>query len=346
MKEVTLDTVLDTMWEEASSDFKHPFLTMIRFIFADDKPNANNQGIRYEDFEDIKRTAIDMPIKMKYMGQYGLGGHTGAVSIGHIRSVSEETLEDNSHRLIAEGVLYASEFPDEVEFIREMHAEGKPPGISWEVSYKDEEKDGPISWLKGIVTRAATFVRNPAYGARTALLALASNKEMTDEELVKELSAIAQELGPKTEDKGGSNKVEEELNKIKSELEDRVKEIETLNAAKAELEAKVTAQEEVINTFKKSTLISERTAKVQAAGLKLESDTEKLAQKQEFWAAMSEEAFAEYIDDLTSVMASVAPKTAAASVSPTVGLPRVEVEQEADVSPIDLKNRMRELSRG
>lgn len=345
MKEFLIDSQVESFFEEASADYKHPLLTVIRFVFADDKPNANGQGIKYEDFEDIKLSAVDMPIKMKYMGSYGIGGHTGAVSIGHIRGMSEETLEDGTNRLIAEGVLYAQEFPDEVEFIRDQYASGMPPGISWEVSYKDEVKEGPVSWLKGIITRAATFVRNPAYGARTALLALASDQSISEEELLQGISAITQELSPKNEDKGGSNKVEEELTNVKTELETKTKEIETLLAAKAELEAKVAAQEEVINTFKKNTLIGERTAKVQSAGLKIESDPDKLAQKQEFWAAMSEEAFDQYLDDLTTVQSAAATKTASAAVAPTISLPRVEVETDVAVSADELKNRFRGLSR-
>lgn len=353
-KLTTFDSHLSEIYEVATSDFKHPLLTVVKFIFADDRPNNNNQGIAYSDFEDIKKSAIDMPIKMKFLGEAGAGGHAGSVTIGHIRAMHEVLIEDNIHQLVGEGVLYSGEFPNEVKYLNDSYAEGKAPGTSWEVSYNDVEKDGPISWLKGVITRAATFVRNPAYGTRTALLALASNtNDMTDAELSTKLLEIVTEISPKKPVKGGSNKVEEELKKAKEELTAALAEIETLKTEKetlsnanAELTTKMTDLDGKVSAFERDKLVADRTSKVTDAGLKLETDADKLAKKQDFWAGLSEDAFAEYLEDLKSIK-PVERKNALAERLNGRELPRpTDIENgQKKITIEELKNSFRERNR-
>lgn len=345
MNRTEFTPTIEAIYEEAASEFKNPFLTIVKFVFADNKPNANNQGIKQEDFAQVMQTAIDTPIKMRYLGEAGAGGHNGSVTIGHIRSMYEDVTSDGTARLIAEGVVYRDEFPAEAEYLMKSFNEGKAPGASWEINYRSEEKEGPVQWLKGIITRAATFVRNPAYGTRTALLALASDANISDEDLGKELLAFVQEISPKNENKGGSNKVEDELKKLEAELEAKVAEIAALTQAKAELEAKVATQDEVITEFRKKQLIEERTSKVTEAGLKLETDPEKLAKKQEFWINLSDDAFSEYVADLQA--ASKASKPAAASVNTSDDIPRVDATENTDthVSLDEMKAKFRTFNR-
>lgn len=332
-------------------DFKHPLLRYATFVFADDKPNGNNQGIEYEDFEDVKKTAVDSPIKMKYLGQAGAGGHLGSVTIGHIKNIDEDETEDGVHRLIAKAVLYAGEYPQEVKYLEEAFAEGKAPGASWEVVYKDVKKDGPISWLKKIITSAATFVGNPAYGTRTALLALASSNEITDEQLNEGLIKIIEDIRPKNENKGGSNKVDEDLKKLQAELEEKNKEIERLTAentalttAKAELEDSVKEKDETIATFQRDTLIKDRTAKVAEAGL--EVNPTDLERKQTYWASLSEEAFAEYLEDIKSVAVKVPAKDKKAEAALTLQLPRPNPKPVETITIEELKGSFRNRNRG
>lgn len=352
MLRTTIESQLIEMSETATSDFKHPLLTTVKFIFADDKPNGNNQGIAYDDFDSVMQSAIDMPIKMRFLGEAGAGGHSGSVTIGHIRGMEKEDVEDGSHRLIADGILYTGEYPEEVEFLKTAYAAGKAPGASWEIDYKDAKQEGLTSWLKGIVTRAATFVRNPAYGTRTALLALASNNNITDEELSTELLAIAKEISPKIPVKGGSNKVEEEIKKLQAELEAKNKEItnllaekETLTTAKAELETKISEQTVALAEIAKAKLISERTVLAAEAGLKIEP-ADALAKKQEIWASMNEDAFAGYLEDLkaVAVKAPTAPRLALAGrgeVLPRPGNP----SEDGSVGIDDMKATFRALNR-
>lgn len=347
MKSTQFISQIESMYEEAQSDYKNPFLTVVKFIFADDRPNANNQGIKHADFPQVIQSAIDTPIKMAYLGEAGAGGHAGSVTIGHIRNMTEDMTPDGIHRLIAEGVVYAGEYPKEVQYLKDAYDQKKAPGASWEINYNNEEQEGPVQWLKGIITRAATFVRNPAYGTRTALLALASDNTVTDEELTEGLLQFVKANSPKNDDKGGSNKVtDEEITKLQAELEAKAAELEKLTKANAELTAKVTAQEEVIEGFKRTTLIAERTAKVIEAGLKVETDPEKLAKKQEFWAGLPEEAFAEYLSDLqvASKAATASTKTASASTKPD-GLPRVEGTAEADVTLEEIRAKFKGFNR-
>jgi predicted nucleic acid-binding Zn-ribbon protein len=341
-------------WLFAQSDFINPFLTTVKFVFADDKPNANNQAIPYDEFASLAQSAIGMPIKIRFLGK-GIGGHTGSIPVGHIRDMIEEAEEDGSHKLIAEGVLYNDEYPEVVEFLKESFDTGDAPGISWEISYKESIVDKGIHWLKGVVARAATFVKHPAYGTRTALLALASDKTLSDEDIENELVDMANDIV--SHKQGGTNNVEleEALQKIK-DLEAQIAEKDTaLVEAKAETETVRTEATELkvevdellskVNSFEKSMLIEARMKKVVEAGVSVPTDEEELTKKQEFWAAMSEEVFTEYVSDLAAV-AKVAPeKKASASV---LQLPKISVDTSTNngaVSAESLRNKMRSLSR-
>lgn len=351
MKTLELNT---STWSLAQSDFVNPFLTLVKFIFADDKPNANNMAIPYDEFASLAQSAIGMPIKIRFLGK-GLGGHTGSIPVGHIRDMVEEAEDDGSHKLVAEGVLYNDEYPEVVEFLKESFEAGDSPGISWEISYKDSVIDKGIQWLKGVVARAATFVKHPAYGTRTALLALASDKTLSDEEIEKEVVDMAHDI--ESHNQGGNNNVEleEALEKIK-ELEAQIAEKDAaLVEAKAETETVRTeaadlkaVNEELVSkvdTFEKSILVENRVKQVVEAGVPLPSEEEELAKKQEFWAAMSEELFTQYISDLAAVAKVTPEKKASASV---LQLPKISVDTSTNngaVSAEGLRNKMRSLSR-
>jgi hypothetical protein len=73
-----------------SGDFNHPYLTRVKFVFADDQgaqtstaPGGLMQGIKFEDFDAAIKTGLNMPIKMAYTGD-GVGNHLGSYVIGHI----------------------------------------------------------------------------------------------------------------------------------------------------------------------------------------------------------------------------------------------------------------------
>jgi len=350
MKTIELNSAT---WLLAQSDFTNPYLTVVKFVFADDQPNRNKQAIPYEEFNALAQSAIGMPIKIRFLGK-NVGNHTGSIPIGHIRDVNEED-EDGIHKLVAEGVLYNDEYPEIVGFLKDAFASGEAPGISWELTYKDSVIEQGVSWLKGVVARAATFVKNPAYGTRTALLALASDKSLSDEEIENELVGMAHDIeGHK---QGGKDTVELEqaIDRIKeleaqiatkeAELVDAKAETETVRAEAADLKVENDELVSKVSTFEKTTLIESRTKKVAEAGVPLPSEEEELTKKQEFWAAMSEELFDTYISDLAAV-AKIAPeKKASASV---LQLPKISVDTSTNngaVSAEGLRNKMRSLGR-
>lgn len=353
-----MEIILKSAIAEISPEsFAHPGLRLCRFVFCDDQPNENKMGIEYQDFAEIKSSAIGTPIKMKFFGN-SAGGHFGSIPIGYINNIFEKDLEDGVHQLIAEATLFADEYPDEVEYLTTSFAEGKAPGISWELKYENHVLKDGISWLKGLITRAATFVRNPAYGNRTAILALASNKEIDEEQMMEQLSEIISD-SPKITEQGGNNRMDEKI----KELQDQ---IDTLTTALSEKDTKLTelstqleslttavsSKDEEIATYRRKELVAERTAALVEAGIALPTEAEKLAAKQAFYASLTEEGFAEYKSDLTEAIAAASKKVvvkseALASVRNQERLPRFDVSADAEdkVELSELRGKFKTISR-
>lgn len=361
LKSTEFQSSLLSIAEASDGHFHNPYIKYVRFVLCDDQPNENNQGVAHEDFPSIAESAIGTPIKMRFLGQT-IGSHIASIPIGHITDVGEEELEDGKHRLIADGILFASDYPDEVEFLEEAFAANKAPGISFEVRYNSALsilKDG-VEWIKKGIMQAATFVRNPAYGGRTALLALASDKSITDEDFAAGLTAFAAELRPKNTIEGGNNKVEEELKKAQEALDAAKAQLETVNTELADLKTahasvtverddlqkKVDTQDAALAAVARENLIATRTAAVAEAGIKIETDPEKLTKKQTFWANMEEEAFAEYVDDLKAASkgATNKPFETLKLASASRGVPRLSVESENE-GLVGLRERLGTISR-
>jgi hypothetical protein len=315
----------------------NPYLTLAKFVFADDKGNSNSQGIEFEDFDEVANTALHMPVKMNFTGT-DVQNHLGSYVVGHITEMEKSVAEDNTNQLMATAVLYREEYPEEVRFLKDAHASGDAPGISYEIAYEDSIIRDGVQWLKKLVTCAATFVKTPAYGKRTALLALASAK--TDSEFKETLLALAvqaeETVNPTPTNKGG-NKVDE-LEKAKADLDTAKAEAETKTAEINRLVEELNSRDETISTLQESIAnlerektLEARSRKMTEAGFALEADAEKADKKKEFWLSLSEEAFEEYVNDLIAAK-SMAPKTAEAShrgVPQNSGIPRPEVPAES-----------------
>lgn len=330
MDTATFNVAIAEIVEEPTNDFKHPFLTVAKFIFADDKPNENNQGIEREDFKAIAQSSIDMPVKMLFTGT-GVGNHLGSYVIGHIRNMVES--ED---KLVAEAVLYKEEFPEEIGFLQQAHASGDAPGVSYEIIYEDSIFRDGIQWLKKAYTTAATFVRTPAYGKRTALLALASAKD--DTQVIPTLKAYiaqAEESGEgnKLPNEGGINvdeleKAKTEAATFKAEAETKTAEISKLNESLQAKDDAIKALTEEVTTLKQEKVMESRVRALAEAGFPLEADAEKADKKKAFISSLSDDAFAAYLDDIKAVKASATAQASAsggsgvALASLNVGLPR------------------------
>ena len=139
--------------------------------------------------------------------------------------------------------------------------------------------------------------------------------------------------------------MEEQIATKETELTEAKAETETARAETTELKSQVEELLSKINSFEKSMLIETRTKKVVEAGVPVPTDEDELAKKQEFWAAMSEELFTEYVSDLAAVAKAAPEKKASASV---LQLPKISVDTSTNngaVSAESLRNKMRSLSR-
>lgn len=317
----------------------NPFLKVARFVFADDKgaplstaTATGFQGIEVEDFDEIISTALDMPVKMNFTGK-GVESHNGSYVIGHMRKM-DKVLAENNNKLVAEAVLYAEEYPDEVKYLQEAFAMGKAPGISYEVAYGNSTiKDG-VEWIKNLITCAATFVDSPAYGNRTALLALASAKDEDFVNTMKTLVAQAEgtNIDTPTPNKGGKNVDEKELEKVQAELATlkaeaatKTGEIAALNEQLSAKDAELNTANETIATLQREKVTESRVSKFTEAGFMLEADAEKAEKKKAFWLSLSDEAFDEYIADLMAAKAMAAkPEKKAEASLRTTPVPRLD----------------------
>lgn len=333
-------------------DLVNPGLRTMTFIFCDDQPNENNHAISVEDFASIKQTAIGMPLKMKFFGK-AVGNHLGSIPIGYIKNIYDRK-DGDTNQLVAEAHLFADEYPDEVEFLAHKFAENDAPGVSWELKYSDSIIENGIEWLKGIITKAATIVRNPAYGNRTAILALASNKEIDEDQMMEELSELISDNSPKITNEGGSNSMDEKelqtlkdrIAELETELADKQASIDDLTTKVSSLETANAEKDTTIAGFQKKETLATRVTALTEAGVTLPTETEKLAAKQEFILGLSEEAFEEYKTDLAEAIASAKKeKSASASAGPrpTLRLPKFDaaasVEDKTNIG--DLRERFK-----
>jgi hypothetical protein len=159
----------------ATADKTHPLQTRLSLIITDFEPNSNKQGIPKSEADNIMRYAISSPLKINFDG-LDYHGHKNAIPIGPITSAFASN--DNGRDVIAgEAVVWNDIYEDVADHLKVAFAEGL--GTSWEIYYKDSEKDdNGIEWLQGCVFAGTCVVATPAYGPnRTRVLAIAEKLE-------------------------------------------------------------------------------------------------------------------------------------------------------------------------
>ena len=340
------------IWEKAIAEFTstNPHQTMATFIFADDKPNLNKQGLPFSEFENIRKSAIGMPVKMKFTG-YGASDHEGSLPIGVIADMEIVTLAEDHHQLIAKAALWNDEFPEEVAWLKKAFAEGKAPGISYEVNYEDFNVQDSVKWLSNTFTGAATFVRVPAYGTRTALLSLASIQNNT--ELEAGLIKLVEQLEkPKPNKKGGNQmdeleQVTKERDNFKAEAASKQDEITNLQTALTEKDSTISTLQGEIDQMKAAAVIDARVRRYAEAGFNLDTDAEKANIKKTLFASFDDAQWEAYLEDLLALKATIpapaTPHSLALASLRTNKVPRLEVE--AETSYQSLKAGLKELAR-
>ena len=211
----------------------NPSVTWAQFILTDDKPNKNSQRIPLEEFSNLIKTGVHMPIKMS-QGDIS-EGHAGAIPIGvitHLKAVKD--------KIVGLAALWDKERPEDVALLKKYYKEDKPLQLSWEVMYQDSlEDEAGVQSLKDTALRAVTLVGLPAYAGRTIITALASLKTEDNTLEIKELQEQIEKLELASTDKDNKIKsLEEQLSNSKTALSelDELKKFKQDALAEKELE--------------------------------------------------------------------------------------------------------------
>lgn len=216
---------------------RNPTLRWLKFILTDDQPNANKQRIPQEEFDNLIKSGINMPIKMAEGGI--ADGHDNSKAIGVITH-----LKQVANRIEGLAALWSRERPQDVDLIINEFESGTPPQISWEVPYTDEEYDDDgIASLRGIILRAATLVRLPAFEGRTPVLAVAAKQktEPTETDSIEEDSKM-------TDDK--LRELTDQLAKATADLEIAQARIEELEGSVKEKDVSLASVDEELTSLR------------------------------------------------------------------------------------------------
>lgn len=208
--------VKSEMGEAFASFMLNPTVTWAKFVLTDDRKNANGERIPKDEFQNLIRSGIHMPVKMA-IGEIS-PGHPGTKPLGTITHLKEVITEDGTSAIIALAALWGHERPADVEFIKQRFAEKQPVDVSWEILYEDSmfNSEAESMDLLGTVLSAATIVGNPAYTGRTPFLSIAARKK----------GDAAFETDPEKPAEDDSMDIEK-LQTTVSELETKVTDFET-----------------------------------------------------------------------------------------------------------------------
>lgn len=164
------DRVEAEMGVAYSAVMLNPSVTWAKFILTDDKPNANRQRIPKEEFKNLIRSGIFMPIKMAI--KRIADGHEEAVPLGVITHLKEE-----NENIVALAALWSKERPEDVLLLKDKFNKGSSINVSWEIQYGNSEtEEKGVQALKDVELTAATIVGLPAYAGRTPMIAFAAKK--------------------------------------------------------------------------------------------------------------------------------------------------------------------------
>lgn len=220
----------DTAGEAFASISLNPFYQWAKIVVTDNKPNANKHRIPQSEFVNLTNTGIFAPVKMA----------ESEISPGHdettgkpIGTITQFAVEGN--RLIALSALWKKERPDDINLLKDMYLNGKPPQVSWEVSYeKEQEEEDGVTALLGTTLTGLAVVSNPAYAGRTTFVAM-SSKDNNEEEEADSVDELEKAKTRIAEMEIEITTLKEQL-KAKEDYEDLKAELENLKEFKAEIE--------------------------------------------------------------------------------------------------------------
>lgn len=166
----------EELGEAFASFMLNPTVVWAKFILTDDRKNANGQRIPSEEFDNLMRSGIHMPVKMA-MGEIEQS-HKNSKPLGVITHLKKITLPDGVSALMALAALWGEERPSDVTYIKDRFKNNEPVNVSWEILFGDSSFNNKANSmdLKDTVLKAATIVGDPAYEGRTQFLAVAARK--------------------------------------------------------------------------------------------------------------------------------------------------------------------------
>lgn len=261
----------------------NPDVAWAKFILTDDKANANGDRIPEEEFENLIKTGVNMPLKMAY-GEIK-EGHDESFAIGVITH-----LKKIKNQIVGLAALWRHERPEDIKYLEDRYSKEEPLDLSWEISFQGEalNKDGTRD-LIGTSLNATTLVGIPAYEGRLGITALAAKRE----EEVTKLEERMKDLEVKLADFKDMNF---ELVKEKEALESSVKELQAeFDLSKVELEELKGYKAEIVAAEEKVEKLQSIKDKFAEAGI--EKEDEYFVEKSESLLTMDGDALDFFIQE-------------------------------------------------
>lgn len=306
----------------------NPLQTTIEFILTDFKPNKNGEALDISESGNILASIISMPLKANFANG-SINGHAHALPVGTITFA--ELIQDPDPYIVARATVWKDEYKELDTFLRTKKERGDDIGTSWELYYKHaEERDG-IKWLKGVVMAASTVVKNPSYGNRTPILAIAETITM-DETNVEKLNklestlwAIWEMIQELRENAVMADAVDgidtmptvlrEVIDNIKSKLGNMATAEQNAESLTADLES---ARAELTTVKEKLAALESEKAEAELDQTFAARSTQLalfgITRTRDFILGLSSEVFAEYLKDLEAVSAATQKTTAEVNV--------------------------------
>ena len=347
-KDVQLMVDTEKLGEAMASVSLNPNVAWLKMVITDDKPNANGMRIPKEEFANVLKTAVYMPMKMA-VGEIS-EGHDETYPIGSIAHL----VEKDDH-VVALAALWTKERPEDIKFLKGRHDNGQSIDVSWELNYDVEasqkDKKGVLE-LKNVEMNAVTIVGLPSYMGRTPVTAIASKEDHQGD------NETMETINREDHDKIVKG-LDEEINVLKDELKAATAELEELRPMKEELAGLQAEVEELkpkyeaLATFKAETdaekekeekLVSIR-SKFAEAGL--EATDEYFAEREEKFLEMDDEQVAFFIQELIAFKQEPDNKddSAKASINITSKLPDVKGDNQGDVENEDVVEFLHSLDK-
>lgn len=295
----------------------NPNVAWMKFLLTDDQHNANKQRIPREEFANVLRTGLFMPLKMAY----------GEVSEGHddtfpLGVMTHLKTEGNSIQALA--ALWDRERHEDVEFLRQRYSEGKSIDVSWELTYTDEDVEDEGVALKNVSMNAATIVGMPAYQGRTTALALSSVEK----------EGVSMDTIEKTEHERLLNEQKDQFEAQIAELQASLTTVQTeLDTLKPQYEELATYKQTIEEAEEKKTKLASIKSKFDDAGLDITD--EYFTEKSEALAGMTDEQLEFFIQELVAAFKPTEEGKASISITSTK-VPPIRGKETETITPKDM----------